>query len=142
MNLADLSFYFIAGLLPLSAMAWMLGRNKAVSTGKRWNSRPSHYGWYSVIWLASPALAIALVSTILHITGLYTVSAITFLPASFLAAAAGLWQGLRLLQPSLRARQTVEKVIRGLLITAALTSILTTIGIVIAIAFEAIQFFE
>jgi len=143
LNIADLSFYFVAGLLPLSAMVWMLGRNKAAdhSSGERWNSRPGHYGWYSVIWLATPALIIALLSGLLHLTGIYSVSAIVFLPAALIAAAAGGWQGLRMIQPSLRARNSIERVVRILLIAAALTSILTTIGIVIAIIFEAIQFF-
>ena len=143
MNAADLSFYFVAGLLPLSAMAWMLGRNRATnsSTTERWNSRPAHYGWYGVIWLATPAIAIAVLASLLHLTGIYSAPAIIFLPTAFIAAAAGCWQGLRLIQPSLRARDSVEKTIRALLIAAALTSILTTIGIVIAIIFEAVQFF-
>ncbi|MDT8376213.1 MAG: phosphate ABC transporter permease subunit PstC [Mariprofundaceae bacterium] len=143
MNVADLSFYFFAGLLPLSVMAWMLGRNKVTgaTTSERWNSRPGHYGWYSVIWLAAPALAVALLAGLLHLTGLYPVSGTVFLPVAFMAAAAGCWQGLRLIRPSLRAMYAIEKVIRGLLITAAFTSILTTIGIVIAIIFEAVQFF-
>jgi phosphate transport system permease protein len=141
--MADLSFYFVAGLLPLSAMAWMLGRNKATdqSSGERWNSRPNHYGWYSVIWLAAPAMAVALLAIVLHLTGLYSVPALLFLPIALIAGAAGCWQGLRLINPSLRARNSIEKVIRGLLVAAALTSILTTIGIVVAIIFEAIQFF-
>ncbi len=144
MNIADLSFYFIAGLLPLSCMAWMLGRNKASKNhaDKRWNSRPGHYGWFSVIWMATPALGMAILASLLHLAGIYTVPAIIFLPVVFVVAAAGGWQGLRLIQPSLRARNSVEKVIRALLITAALTSILTTIGIVLAIIFEAIQFFK
>ncbi len=142
--MADLSFYFVAGLLPLSAMAWMLGRNKAVEhrSGERWNSRPNHYGWFSVIWLAAPAIAVALISGLLHLTGIYSVPPLLFLPIAFIAGAVGCWQGLRLIHPSLRARNSIEKVIRGLLIAAALTSILTTIGIVVAIIFEAIQFFE
>ncbi|MFC1626434.1 phosphate ABC transporter permease subunit PstC [Pseudomonadota bacterium] len=144
MNIADLSFYFVAGLLPLSVMAWMLGRNKVTkaTTRERWNSRPGHYGWYSIVWLATPALAVALLAGLLHLAGLYTVPATTFLIIALIAAAAGCWQGLRMIQPSLRARDSIEKVIRGLLIAAALTSILTTIGIVIAIIFEAIKFFE
>jgi phosphate transport system permease protein len=144
LDIAELSFYIVAGFLPLSFMAWTLGRNKAINShaGERWNSRPGHYGWYSVIWLATPALAIALIASVLHLTNIYSVPAMILLPAALIAAAVGCWQGLHLINPSLRARHAIEKVIRALLITAALTSILTTVGIVIAIIFEAIQFFE
>lgn len=54
----------------------------------------------------------------------------------------GLWRGLRAISPSLRARQFVERTIRGLLIAASVVAILTTLGIVLSLVFESLRFFE
>lgn len=48
----------------------------------------------------------------------------------------------RQIEPMLRARNRVESVIRWLLIAASSIAILTTIGIVLSVLFEAIQFFR
>ena len=58
-----------------------------------------------------------------------------------LAAAGGAWAWTRL-QPRLRARNSVERVILVLLIGASSIAILTTIGIVMSVLFEAIRFFQ
>lgn len=46
------------------------------------------------------------------------------------------------IHPDLRARNRVEKVIRVMLIAASSIAILTTIGIVLSVLFEAIRFFQ
>lgn len=121
-----------------------MGRNKVINSNsnERWNSRPDQYGWYNVIWLCTPALAVAVIAALLHLSGVYTISNVALVVAMLLASSAGCWQGFNLIKPNLRARSSVEKSIRFLLIMASLTSVLTTIGIVVAIIFEAIQFFE
>lgn len=48
----------------------------------------------------------------------------------------------RRIEPDLRARNRVEGVIRWLLIAASSIAILTTIGIVLSVLFEAIRFFQ
>ncbi|MGB5512713.1 MAG: phosphate ABC transporter permease family protein, partial [Woeseiaceae bacterium] len=48
----------------------------------------------------------------------------------------------RQIEPDLRARNRVEAVIRWLLIAASSIAILTTIGIVLSVLFEAIRFFQ
>jgi phosphate transport system permease protein len=48
----------------------------------------------------------------------------------------------RKIQPELRARNRVEGVVRGFLIAASSIAILTTIGIVLSVLFEAIRFFQ
>ncbi len=58
-----------------------------------------------------------------------------------LAAAGGAWAWTRL-RPNLRARNNVEQVILVLLIGASSIAILTTIGIVMSVLFEAIRFFQ
>ena len=56
-------------------------------------------------------------------------------------AVAGLAHARSRIAPSLRARNQVERVVQGLLILCALVAILTTVGIVLSLLFEAIRFF-
>ena len=48
----------------------------------------------------------------------------------------------RRIDPRLRARQSVEWIVRSLLIACSLIAILTTIGIVLSVLFESIRFFN
>lgn len=57
-------------------------------------------------------------------------------------AAFGLLLVHRRISIRFRARQQVEKVIDGLMLTCAVVAILTTIGIVLSLLFEAIRFFR
>ncbi|TLS77998.1 phosphate ABC transporter permease subunit PstC [Mariprofundus erugo] len=145
MTTADLFLWFFAGLIPLAAMAFWLarGRAMAIETGDvRLHSRPGFYGWFSVIWLALPAIAVSFAFSVLHMFGLFTVPGPMLLAATFAAGGAGLWFSLGQIKAEFRARQAVEKVMRGLLLTAATISILTTIGIVLSVVFESIRFFK
>ncbi len=54
----------------------------------------------------------------------------------------GLLAGFKLLSPSLRARNHVERVVRYFLIGCSLIAIFTTIGIVLSVLFEALRFFQ
>ncbi len=56
-------------------------------------------------------------------------------------AIAGLAWGRRLIGPGLKARNQVETVVRVFLIVSSTIAILTTIGIVLSLLFEAIRFF-
>ncbi len=144
MSLTDLLFVLIAGVLPLGIIAYRLGTYKVANTpdNKPMHSRPGHYGWFAVVGLTVPAVAIALLASILHLSGLYTVPTPMLLAAALTAAAGGLWYALRLIRPSLRARNAVEGTIRWMLIAASAVSILTTVGIVLSVLFEAIHFYS
>ena len=48
----------------------------------------------------------------------------------------------RRIRPELRARNRVERVVRWLLIAASSIAILTTVGIVLSVLFEAVRFFQ
>ena len=48
----------------------------------------------------------------------------------------------RRIDPVLRARNRVEQVVQGLLLLASLIAILTTVGIVLSVLFEALRFFQ
>jgi len=49
---------------------------------------------------------------------------------------------LRRIKPQLKARNAVEKIITGLLLTSSMIAILTTVGIVLSVLFESIRFFQ
>lgn len=137
---------FLLGLLPLGAMAYYAGRNKAttqeVEAGERLHSRPGAYGWYAVIWMAAPCGAMYGIAAVLHMTGLVTLPRAVLLPVGVVLLLSGLGMGLRRVSPYLQARNIVERWIRGVLLAASLLSILTTVGIVFSILFEALQFFQ
>lgn len=58
-----------------------------------------------------------------------------------LAGLGGTWAWTRI-HPDLRARNRVEKVVRVMLIAASSIAVLTTVGIVLSVLFEAIRFFQ
>ena len=62
--------------------------------------------------------------------------------AVILLALAGAFWGLREARPAFRARNTVEQAVRYLLIGAACIAILTTLGIVLSLVFNTIEFFR
>jgi phosphate transport system permease protein len=59
-----------------------------------------------------------------------------------LTAASGLFWGFVQTKPEFRARNVVEKGVRALLIAAASIAILTTIGIVLSLVFNTVEFFR
>ena len=61
---------------------------------------------------------------------------------SIALAAAGLVYALRRITPDFRARNVVERVMRGLLIGCSTIAIATTLGIVLSLIFESINFFK
>ena len=57
-------------------------------------------------------------------------------------ALAGGWITLSRISPALRARNRVEQIVRAALLGCSLIAILTTIGIVLSVLFESLQFFR
>lgn len=136
----------LGGLLPLTIIGYSLGRRRvqsmAVAEGVPLHSRPGFYGWYAVVWLALPGITAALIASLLQLLGLISAPLPMVVTVALVIAAGGLATGLYTLQPGLRARNAVEGVVRWLLLAAALVSILTTLGIVFSILFEALRFFR
>ncbi|TAK55739.1 MAG: phosphate ABC transporter permease subunit PstC [Gammaproteobacteria bacterium] len=189
-------------LLVLSAVAWQLGRARAVRVAggprrkRELHSLPSYYGLLTAIWCGLPALAVVVGWHLLDdhiIQGLVVgampaevqalepgrlslvindvrnviagnVSADAVAPAvaaaaatwsrleslsrlgatglAFAVALAGGWFTLRRITPALRARNQVERVIERVLMGCSLIAILTTIGIVLSVLWESLQFFR
>lgn len=138
--------YLVIGVLPLCYMAFYLGKKKArtgeLSSGERYHSRPAHYGWYAVIWMAVPSMAVSFVFTVLGSSKVFAVPFSMHITTILLLAAGGLWFAVRNIAPGLKARNFIESTIRLFLITASLVSIITTVGIVISILFESMKFFS
>jgi len=61
--------------------------------------------------------------------------------ALLIGFAAGAWAFTRL-SPHFRARTRVERMVMGILLTASLIAVLTTLGIVLSLLFESLRFFS
>ncbi|MCC2110759.1 MAG: phosphate ABC transporter permease family protein, partial [Hyphomicrobiales bacterium] len=62
--------------------------------------------------------------------------------AVLIAALAGFAIAFLRIRPAMRARNSVETVVRGVLMVASLVAIMTTVGIVLSMLFEALHFFS
>ncbi len=135
----------IGGLVPLAFAAYFLGRRKAYALRAHEgpiHSQPGQYGWFAVVWAALPALVVAVAAALGQLLGLIEAPPAMVLAAVLAVAAAGIALGVRVIRPQLRARNITERVMRWLLLGAALISILTTLGIIVSILFESIHFFR
>lgn len=146
MSTGSILLLLIGGLLPLACVAFFSGRKKALASaerqGERLHSLPDYYGWYAVTRLLLPGLGLPFLFWVLKLFNLVTLPPLMGVAGGLALGAAGLWLGLQGVRPGLRARNAVEKVIRWSLLFASLISILTTIGIVISVLFEALRFFN
>lgn len=145
MDIGQSLLIFICGLIPLAVGAWYLGQRRAQSTirqGVPMHSLPRQYGAYVASWMVSAAVAVAVLALAAGALGLAVPSTPFVLALSLAAAAVGLGWSLRRVKPGLRARNAVERLTVGLLFVASLISVLTTIGIIMSILFEALRFFD
>jgi phosphate transport system permease protein len=129
----------VAGLLALSAAAYRLGRGKALrqrSGGGRLHSLPAYYGVYVALWCGLPALVVLVLGVGSRLTTL-AAAAVLALAA---AIAGGAWAWWRV-RPEMAAIYRVEATVRRLLLGASLVAIVTTVGIVLSLLFEALRFF-
>ncbi|MDQ6975470.1 MAG: phosphate ABC transporter permease subunit PstC [Mariprofundaceae bacterium] len=145
MQTSDLIFWLVAGLAIMSALVFWLSRNKAMSmeTGeKTLHSRLGYYGWYGALMLLIPAVVVALFFSGLHLFHIYSMPPTVLLVLSFSSGLVGAGIAFSHISVDFRARQSVEKMVRALLFSAATLSILITLGIVLSVLFESIQFFK
>jgi phosphate transport system permease protein len=141
MSIEAILLSLLGGLVPLSAMAYYLGWRKVRSREPELHSRPQYYGYYALLWLAAPALCVCVAGALLSMFGIVHVPGPMLLVAALMAAGAGLALALRAVNPSLRAQKKVEGFIKLFLFLASLISIMTTLGIVVSVVFEAARFF-
>ena len=77
-----------------------------------------------------------------HMTGLKTLSQWVLTTLCAVLAMVGLFLGWRRVSSEYRARQSVEWVMQSLLLACACLAIFTTLGIVLSVLFESVQFFK
>ena len=145
MTPGNLFIMAILTVLPLAVLGYLLGRRKplaAVAQGNDFHSTPDYYGWYAVIWMFAPALALSVIAAVLDIAGLIDVPLRLVVVGWVALPALALLPVLSTIGPKLRARNIVERVIYLVLFAASLLSILTTIAIMLSVLFEAIRFFN
>ena len=87
--------------------------------------------------ITQPVLRAAQQFRVLNSAGYQIMSAVVLL----IAVAGALW-GFKETKPDFRARNVVEQGVRALLIAAASIAILTTLGIVLSLVFNTIEFFR
>ncbi|SFH39773.1 phosphate ABC transporter permease subunit PstC [Modicisalibacter xianhensis] len=136
---------FCGVLLALGLAAFFMARAKATRTrasGTAMYAQPDQYAWFSVLTTAGPAVLVGVVGAFVMLLVGAEIPTPYLLSGSLVIAAVGLLFGMRQVRPDFHARQAIEKVIQVILATAAMVSILTTLGILISIVFEAIRFFQ
>ena len=146
-----LTLLLIATLF-LSTVAFFLGRERAVAVaGGRWvnlRSLPGHYGYYVALWTGLPAFGLGALllyadAALLEgeAAGSSDRSAVAVGLALAVAVAGLTWSRGRIVA-GFAAREAVERLIRGALFLSSGIAILTTIGIVLSLLFEALRFFQ
>jgi len=128
---------FLAMLAGLSVVAYLVGRARAVAfpaeKGINVHSLPAYHGMFlGLLALLFGLAAYAAVRAAGLPYGDYLALAV-----AVLAVAAGVPR----LQPRFRARNLVERIITVILAACSAIAILTTIGIVFSVLFEALRFF-
>ncbi|USG62954.1 phosphate ABC transporter permease subunit PstC [Sneathiella marina] len=145
-------FPLLIVLLLMCSVGYWYGSKKALSgvkgSSKFITSRPQQFGIYVVVWGLLPPVLLGVIWTVVHTAGLdrssplvEAVDQTVFPVAIMIAAAASLYLAVARINPDLRVRKTLEYVVYAVLILASLLSILTTVGIIVSLLFETIQFF-
>ncbi len=130
----------LAALLALAALAFWLGQRRALavsSAGGRLRARPIYYGHYVALWSLLPALVAGIAAAALAPSARPLAAAV-----ALASGAAAAWFARGRISPELNARVPVERVLRTALAASSLVAILTTIGIIASLIFEAGRFFE
>ncbi|MCR9214031.1 MAG: phosphate ABC transporter permease subunit PstC [Proteobacteria bacterium] len=147
-------FPLVIVLLLMCTAGYWYGSKKALSgvrnnsTSKFITSRPHQFGIYVFIWGMIPPVLLGLIWVVMKLTAgnldqglVQQIENVVFPVAIMLGAGAGLYFSIGRISPDLRVRKTIETLVYGVLIIASTISILTTVGIVLSLMFETVQFF-
>ncbi|RMG36396.1 MAG: phosphate ABC transporter permease subunit PstC [Gammaproteobacteria bacterium] len=77
-----------------------------------------------------------------HLRSLQAVADLARAVVVLAIATAGALFAWRAISPTMRARNRVESILKGLMVASAMVAILTTIGIVLSVLFESLRFFQ
>lgn len=146
MTTTYLTQYMLMGLLPLALFGYLLGRRKIrgqQDPTARYKTSENLFGWFAVVRVLVPAVIICVGASILDLfVDSFEVPWPMFAATALVVGAGSMWLGLRAINPGLKVRTSIEKTIVRVLLLASLISIMTTIGIVLSIVFEAVNFFR
>ena len=146
MTTTYLTQYMLMGLLPLALFGYLLGRRKIRSQQDptaRYKTSENLFGWFAVVRMLVPAVIICVAGSILDLVfDSFEVPWPMFAATALLLASGSMWLAVRAINPGLKVRTMIEKTIIRVLLLSSLISIMTTIGIVLSIVFEAVNFFR
>jgi len=140
-------------LLAMCATGYWYGSKKALSApmpvGHLSSGNRHQFGLFVVVWgVLPPAMLFILwlVFSFLPIDAdgsiAQQIDKVVFPALIMLGAAAGLYMAIREISPKLRVRKSLERCVYAALLLASTLSVFTTVGIVLSLLFETIQFFE
>lgn len=145
MQTNQLFLIFCSVLLLLGLAAFFAGRSKATrvrASGTSMYAQPDQYAWFAVVATAGPAILLSALGAFVMLVMGSEIPTFPLLLASLVLAVVGLGVGMILIRSNFHARQAIERVIVWTLAGAATISILTTLGILISIIGEALNFFQ
>ena len=141
-----MSWALLAATL-LALAGYFIGRSRAMGAGvgdvRNLHSRPAYHGWNVVLAVMLPVLSVLMIAALLRMSDVIPPVAGGIAGLLALGAAvAGLGWAMTRIDKGFRARNSVERMVLGLLIFCSSIAIATTIGIVLSLIFETISFFE
>ena len=133
--------------LALAVAGYIIGRSRAFAAAgadiRTLHSRPSYHGASVALTTLIPAVVILMLASVLRMAKVFPPEATGFAGLLALAASvAGLGWGVTRIGSDFRARNVVEKIVKGFLIFCSSIAILTTAGIVLSLIFETGHFFQ
>jgi len=136
------SLLFAACLLGLIGMGYVLGLQRALvvagAARRQMHSLPEHHGVMVALCAGIPALGVLLVGSFVPLP----LGSLGLAAAALVMGGVGAWLGRRSIQPALRARTRIEGLFQLVLALSSSVAILTTIGIIASVLFEAVRFFQ
>ncbi|MBC9246176.1 phosphate ABC transporter permease subunit PstC [Paracoccus sp. 11-3] len=141
-----LSWALFASFL-LAIAGYLVGRSRAFSAAgpdiRKLHSRPTYHGFLVGLAAFLPAVVVIAIASLLRMSGVIMAEAGPVVGLVALAAAVvGLGWGITRIGVDFHARNTVERIVLGILIFCSLIAIATTAGIVLSLLFETGKFFQ
>ncbi len=131
-------------VIAMAIASFLLARRRALATVEghsvRLRSLPGHYGFFAAAWTLIPVVA---ASVALFVIPTQSIEFGPIGPALSLSLGlAGFGWAYRRIEPDFAARHSVERIVGVLLLASSGIAILTTVGIVASLLFEALRFFQ
>ena len=141
-----MSWALLAATL-LAVAGFYLGRNRAFSAAgqdsRGLHSRPTYHGFNVALIVLLPALVVLILASGMRMSGVISDGATSLSGLLALGAAvAGLGWAITRIDQGFRARNSVERIVLGLMIFCSMIAIATTLGIILSLIFETLSFFR